>query len=176
MLAAVAIQSQLSIPPISYQPGRENPGTQSKSQQMTALHTRDCGLVSYNPLQQQSNCPCMSEIRVTTTKCKCYYTQLSCPLPFSAYTHLYTTESQVQTQLTNSLPFAMARPTGHLYFSQPTSQQHSRVCLPQYIRVGESVHELYLAQHLFARFAAFVHLEHHHLACAPMLHLQCIVS
>ena len=35
----------------------------------------------------------------------------------------------------------------------------------------ESVHELDLAQHLLAVLAMLVHLQHHHLPCAPVLNL-----
>ena len=43
---------------------------------------------------------------------------------------------------------------------------------PQNVRMGEPVHQLYLAKHLLTVLSALVHLEDHHFSRALVLHLQ----
>lgn len=49
--------------------------------------------------------------------------------------------------------------------------QHLRY-LPEYVRVAKPVHELHLAQHVSFVASQRVHLQSHHLARDPMLHLE----
>lgn len=44
--------------------------------------------------------------------------------------------------------------------------------LPEYVRVAKPVHELHLAQHVSFVASQRVHLQCHHLARDPMLHLE----